>query len=285
MTSSNSRLTIRKAALDDVKLMADWAAAEGWNPGLFDAGVFYSADTDGFLIGELDQQPVSCISVVKYNDDFGFLGFYIVKPEFRGKGFGIQTWKAGLDYLSGCNIGLDGVVEQQDNYKTSGFTLAYRNIRYEGAGGGEVADMKDVVDLSDFPEEALSQYDRKFFPADRSTFLHHWLRQPNAHTAGLVRENRLCGYGVIRECRSGYKIGPLFADTPEIAERLFLVLKSHATEKDKIYLDIPAPNPAALALVEKYAMSPVFETARMYTKAAPEISVDRLYGVTSFELG
>ena len=32
-------------------------------------------------------------------------------------------------------------------------------------------------------------------------------------------------------------------------------------------------------------MAPVFETARMYTGAPPAIPVDRVYGVTSFELG
>jgi len=32
-------------------------------------------------------------------------------------------------------------------------------------------------------------------------------------------------------------------------------------------------------------MHPVFETARMYTGAIPELPMDRLFGVTSFELG
>lgn len=32
-------------------------------------------------------------------------------------------------------------------------------------------------------------------------------------------------------------------------------------------------------------MKPVFETARMYTGAAPDIALARLYGVTTFELG
>ncbi len=32
-------------------------------------------------------------------------------------------------------------------------------------------------------------------------------------------------------------------------------------------------------------MTSVFETARMYTQHAPEIALDRVFGVTSFELG
>ena len=35
--------------------------------------------------------------------------------------------------LSSCrNVGLDGVVEQQPNYRMSGFSYAYANVRYEG---------------------------------------------------------------------------------------------------------------------------------------------------------
>ncbi|MFB9123882.1 hypothetical protein ACFFYR_11945 [Paraburkholderia dipogonis] len=34
------------------------------------------------------------------------------------------------------------------------------------------------------------------------------------------------GYGVLRRCLTGYKIGPLFADSNEIAARLFFALTS-----------------------------------------------------------
>ncbi len=52
-----------------------------------------------------------------------------------------------------------------------------------------------------------------------------------------------------------------------------------------IYLDVPAPNAAAIRLAERHGMKPVFETARMYTGAAPDLPLARLFGVTSFELG
>jgi hypothetical protein len=37
--------------------------------------------------------------------------------------------------------------------------------------------------------------------------------------------------------------------------------------------------------VSAYAMSPVFETARMYKGAAPKLPLERIFGITSFELG
>ena len=71
---------IRVMTRPEVDLAVDWAAAEGWNPGLADAECFYAADPDGFLIGLLGDEPVATISAVKYGKSFGFIGLYIVKP-------------------------------------------------------------------------------------------------------------------------------------------------------------------------------------------------------------
>lgn len=270
---------------NEIDLAMNWAAAEGWNPGVYDAACFYAADPEGFLVGELSREPVASISVVKYGNSFGFLGFYIVKPPFRGNGYGLKIWKAGLEQMKGRNIGLDGVVAQQDNYRKSGFKLAYRNIRYEGTGGGPTPDFPDIIPLSPALWDRVLEYDRPLFPENRNTFLQAWLRQPESITLGVLKNGRLAGYGMIRVCRSGYKIGPLFADDPELAERLFISLKSQIPTGSPIYLDVPEVNTAAVFLAEKYEMKVVFETARMYTGSFPDLPFSRLFGVTSFELG
>ncbi len=276
---------IKTMSRKEVDIAVAWAAAEGWNPGLHDADSYYTADTNGFLVGHLGEEPIASISVVKYDHSFGFLGFYIVKPEYRGQGYGIQIWHAGLDYLAGCNVGLDGVVDQQENYKKSGFNLAYRNVRYEGAGGGQVPENEAVIDLATVPFMDLLAYERPFFPADRSSFLKTWIAQPDSHAIGIMSNDQLAGYGVIRQCRSGYKIGPLYADNTDLADTLFQALKSKVSSAETIYLDVPEPNSAAVTLAQQYGMSIVFETARMYTGDAPNIPVNRIFGVTSFEIG
>jgi hypothetical protein len=42
---------------------------------------------------------------------------------------------------------------------------------------------------------------------------------------------------------------------------------------------------AARALFERYGLKPVFETARMYRGPVPVLPLDRIYGITTFELG
>jgi GNAT superfamily N-acetyltransferase len=270
---------------DQINIAIDWAASEGWNPGLYDASCFYAADPTGFLIGDLDHEPVATISAVKYGETFGFLGLYIVQPNYRRKGYGMQIWNAALQYLAGRNIGLDGVVAQQSNYQKSGFNLAYRNIRYETVSGGHPPTHAEIIDLSQVPFELVDAYDRPFFPETRSQFLQSWLNQPQSRALGILQDGTLAGYGMIRVCRSGYKIAPLFANSSELAESLLMALKSRVKPGEPIYLDTPEVNPAAIALAEKYRMKLVFETARMYTGTLPDLPFNRLFGVTSFELG
>src|SRR6266568_5997206 len=123
---------IRTLRRGEIQLAIDWAAAEGWNPGLHDARCFHAADPEGFLVAEVDGVPVGCISAVAYGSGFGFIGLYIVVPAWRGRGIGLRLWAAAISRLSGRVIGLDGVPAQQENYRRSGFTLAWGNVRYAG---------------------------------------------------------------------------------------------------------------------------------------------------------
>ncbi len=276
---------IRPMTRPEVDIAVDWAAAEGWNPGLHDADCFYTADPNGFLIGLLGDEPVATLSAVQYGHSFGFIGFYIVKPEYRGQGYGLQIWNAALTRLGGRTIGLDGVVDQQGNYMKSGFTLAYRNVRHQGTGGRPVPSDSGLVPLSALAFNEICAYDHPFFPDDRVAFLRCWIHQPQSTALGIMLNRQLTGYGLLRRCRSGYKIGPLFADTPELAERLYLALQASAPEGAPIFLDTPAVNAAAAELAKRHHMIPAFETARMYLGGNPDLPTDRIFGVTTFELG
>lgn len=271
----------------DLALVLGWAAGEGWNPGLTDSDSFYAADPNGFFVGEIDGKPVASISAMAYSADFGFIGLYIARPEFRGQGHGMALWRHAISYLGTRNVGLDGVVAQQENYKKSGFGLAYRNIRFEVPSVvTERHDVKDGViePVASLPFAQLEAYDRRHFPAPRRAFLERWIAGTGTHALGLVRGSKLVGYGAIRPARAGHKIGPLFADDERVAQILFNALAQHVSI-GPVILDVPEPNRAAMALAVRHGMKPSFETARMYTKGAPAINLAGIYGVTSFELG
>jgi ribosomal protein S18 acetylase RimI-like enzyme len=278
-------IIVRVMTRGEIELALEWAASEGWNPGLHDAESFHALDPNGFFLGLKHGKPVGCIAAVAYDDQFGFIGLYIVKPEYRAKGYGIQLFRAGMSYLAQRNMGLDAVLAQQKNYEKSGFKSVYRNVRYAGTGGGDSA-TPDVADLTIFPFEEVSAYDRKVFPAPRARFLDHWLEPPMGAALGIRdREQRLAGYGVVRSCRNGCRIGPLFADTPAGADQLFHALRRHVPESASLFFDAPDANKEAIALAQRHGFTKMFETARMYTRARPAIAIDKVFGVTTLELG
>ena len=276
--------SIEQMRFEDLEMAIDWAAEEGWNPGLYDARCFYATDESGFLKGVLNGEMIASISVVKYGSEFAFLGFYIVKPEYRGQGYGHLLWQEAVKELEGYNVALDGVVNQQPNYKKSGFKLAHRNIRFKGVKG-ENHPSNQSIDLKKVPFEHLLEYDRRFFAANRENFLKLWISQPQTKALGILEEQQLKGYGVIRKCRSGYKIGPVFTEDDKKAMQLIQDLISELSEGENFFLDIPEVNKKAYAITQALSMKSVFETARMYTKGTPDIDLSKIYGITSFELG
>jgi GNAT superfamily N-acetyltransferase len=284
--TERSDLRIRTMRPDEIALAAEWAAGEGWNPGLGDTECFATVDPQGFFIGELDGKPAATIACVNYDERFAFLGLYIVRPDLRGRGYGLRIWNTAIAHAQPRVIGLDGVVAQQENYKKSGFHLAYANVRYGGAVASPSGPSQPgVVDLAHIPFAALAADDATVFPAPRAAFLRAWIAARGHVGRALLRDGRLAAWGVLRPCRTGHKIGPLVADDRAAAEAVLAALLTGADARGEVFLDVPSINADALALARDAGLAPVFETARMYTGAIAPLRLERVFGVTTLELG
>jgi Acetyltransferase (GNAT) domain/Acetyltransferase (GNAT) family len=275
----------RAMRAEEVALAVEWAAAEGWNPGLQDATAFLACDPAAFLTVEYGGEPVGCISAARYDAGFGFVGFYIVRREWREHGLGLLVWQAGMARLAGCCVGLDGVVAQQANYQRSGFVLNHRTIRF-AAERPMLTDAtgETIVPVQELGFAEIAAYDRRCFQAPRAAFLRVWVSLPGHVALGCRRDGALAGYCVLRRCRQGSKIGPLFADDARAA-RALLAAAFAVAAAGPVFLDVPETQDDALALAREAEMTPVFETARMYTAPPPATDTAKVFGVTTFEFG
>ena len=285
-------IEIRNMTRAEVDQLVAWAAHEGWNPGLHDAQLFWATDPEAFIAADLGGEMIGGGAITSYNGEFGFMGFFIVRPEYRGQGLGNTLWHARrqrlLDRLRpGASIGLDGVFQMQDYYAKGGFVYSHRNLRFRAEITGQPPTSQEddnVVSLTAVPFQQLLDYDHTCFPARRENFLRGWITQPDALALGYLREEQLKGYGVVRRCGEGCKIGPLFADDILVAEALYVRLAEFAVG-GALFLDAPENNPAAMALVAQHQMVEVFGCARMYLGPFPDLAHERIFGVTTFELG
>lgn len=279
---------IRPASLAELRAVIGWAAAEGWSPGHDDAALFHGVDPEGFLVACDGGAPVASISVVRHGDGRGFLGLYICRPEFRGRGIGYALWTAGMARLADCVVGLDGVAAQVANYRRSGFIEAGLTVRWEGEVEG-VADPgfapPGAGDLA-----AMAGLDRAGAGYARPLCLERWVAPAATRLTLAARApgGAVAAFGTIRGCEGLAKIGPLYARSPEEAERLVRALTAAAPWTGgtaRVGLDAPDAAEHATALAGRLGFAPGFETARMWNGAAPARDLARVYGEMSRELG
>lgn len=310
-----SRRVISIMTEDDLVNILEWAAKEGWNPGRQDAKPFRMADCEGFFVAKTNEvgEPVAGISAVRYGEQYGFIGLYICAPAYRGRGHGMAVFLHAMSHLEGRVIGLDAVAAQQANYAKQGFILAHQTVRFggeltvgasrssppaaakngkddDGARHGLVIqavtqEEEDLVDLA-------SAYDDEHVPAPRREFTRAWLTAPGHIARVAIKDGVVKGYGVLRPCViEGAKIAPLFASSMDVAELLARALVAASVSSRacsapaKVFLDVPEPNSEGVLLAERLGLGKMWETGRMYRGPAPKLPLNRVFGVTSLELG
>lgn len=269
-------ITYGTATLAELNHVLDWATDEGWNPGLDDAAAYYAADADGFFVARDNDVPVASISVVNHTDAFAFLGLYITVPAYRGKRIGFGLWQHAIQHAGRRTIGLDGVPEQQANYAASGFKSVGGTVRFAGTLEGARTNAVSVAQPSDI--EGLVAREAQLSGVRKEAYLSAWFSNTSTRTT-LIAEDGFC---TVRRCRSGAKVGPLVADSPQAALRL---LRHAAAEMGPdLTIDVPQSASDLTAVCQGLGFTAGFETARMYVGAAPPAS-GTLFAVTSLELG
>lgn len=286
MTTENE-IEFVPATREDLEVMIEWAAQEGWNPGLSDAACFWDSDPDGFWTAQLDGKMIACMSLVRHDRGFAFVGFYIVHPDYRGQGIGRALWQHVTGRIGRhVVLGLDAVVSEELTYRKAGFFRTHRSFRFGGTPDLTAVkeQTSDLVKIDATNIAAIKTYDTDFFPSPRDRYLDAWLSADGHLAVAAMLNGDVRGYGVIRPCREGHKVGPLFADDTETAEGLFANLISESGA-GQVYLDPPVANDDALEMCERLGLERVFETVRMYRGLAPTMRFPSMFGLTSFELG
>ena len=265
--------------------LLDWAAAEGWNPGLDDAAAFHSADPEGFLLVRMGGRPAAAVSVVRHDARTAFLGLFICAPEFRGRGLGARVFAAGLAHAGGRSVGLDAVPAQVDRYAAMGFAPVFSSRRWSGdvppdwAASGTrppQAEQRRIMAASDHGAEG---YERRAFLSS------WWTDVPGRRTLVRVDDSgALEGHATVRRCREGLKIGPFSARTPDGARSLIGDCAA-ALGTRRVAIDVPDDAGPLWQMLERAGFSPDFATTRMWKGTAPARGPGLLRATATLELG
>jgi hypothetical protein len=272
---------------NELGILGEWAAAEGWNPGHSDLAIAWQTDPQAFVALREGDRLAGGGSIYSYDGLFGFMGLFIMRADLRRQGLGATLWHWRQDTLlqrlrSGATIGMDGVFNMVPFYERGGFKPAYRDLRYQGIAAGRRSPR--VVSLAPAEFGDIEAYDKAFFPVPRTAFLRGWLSQDGARVTGIREGGKLVAYGVARPCRVGFKNGPLFADRADLATDVLSDLAARIAGR-QVQIDIPEPNSAGLAISKALGLAMSFGCVRLYHGPDPGLPVDRIFGVTSLEFG
>ena len=306
--ASESFVVRRLKSPEEVRhIIIERAAANGWRPGALDHVSFFAADETGFFVGELNGKPISCVSVVKHAENYAFLGNYKVDEPYRGRGYGILTWKAAVASINkDYNMGGHGIEGKVPMYKRVGFHPKWCVQRFDLVASQAAFTLSRTqsppavmiqpaceVDFND-----LLEYDTHVHVFPRQAFLEKWISAANCHASVAISDNgRVVGYTTVRmtlKKGDGWRIGPLFADNAEIARSLYREACGRVAAEDPqgiIAIDVPygdLVNPDALQIVKELSGTPVPKLMLMrgYTKGIPSnMPLQKLFGITALELG
>ena len=291
-------LTIKPLSEADIEFVTEISRKEGFAPGVGDLGIYKNTDKQGLWVGWLHDNPIGCIAGVRYNNDYGFLGLFLVIEQFRGKGFGIQLWKKALSHLSDLPcVGLEAAPERIADYSKWGFEISSKTTRWQLFGNGKLLQDRfgygalnnySFVEGSSIPQNAVEKFDEKRETTSRPHFLSSWLNHPAGKVIAVIDQDKRChGFGRIRPCLlqngDGWRIGPLMAETPKLLK--ILLMKLIDSHPGLIIIDAPGLNDYASEVFRELGFQSVSETFRMYKGSQPPVSMNDVYGLACLELG
>ena len=273
-----------------------------------DAESLFSSDfTRYFFVGELNGERISCIAVVKYNDELAYVGWYVVTDPHKGKGYGHRTWKYAFEASSigeHCNACLYSVVNMEKIYNRSGFKRVCVT-RLHVVTASDVAKALSATILpvgitilpgSRVDINKLAEYDRSIFGARRLRLLASWICVCDISFVAFNEKTEIVGYIILRKVESNkksegvstYRVAPLFADNLPIAQ--FLLQKSIDSkvvhQSSKLTLHIAQENnPAWMEFLVTCNTVPVVEVVNMCTKGISNMLENKVFGIPGFEMG
>ncbi|KAJ7321485.1 hypothetical protein OS493_034839 [Desmophyllum pertusum] len=228
MEEFNIRLITTEEEFESVVINA--MVKEGWRPGLKDAECYLACDPTGTFVGELNGTPIGFVFLAKYGENYGHIGCYLVRKEYRGKGTRHKYERSGF----------------HSHFNGGRFVFHLPTAVVYFPASLEQSSVK-VKCIDQVDQKALFMYDSSVFGFERHPFLSKWLcvTGSRAHAA-INKEGAIVGYVVARPTfvkEDGYRIGPLFADSESIAEMLLKALFEELLQQEKpppaVIIDTP----------------------------------------------
>ncbi|ESP90238.1 MULTISPECIES: GNAT family N-acetyltransferase [Pseudoalteromonas] len=285
LTQDHQSWTSKPATLEEWQIVNEWALAEKWDLGLGDTECFFNIDDQGFYLGYVNGEPVASVSVVNYSDEYAYAGFYLVAPGARGKGYGLRLSYDAFHHCDKRSVGLDGMPEQEENYKKGGFVTHYETSRLVGVHNQQVDAPQGVQNISADNIEAVIEFDAQITGYSRAALLQNWFSGEGRHGFLIDSGDGVLGVVGIRRSTDGYRLGPLYAENQAVSEKLFAMAMAQVPLGTQVTIDAPTLDLGFINTLKALGYEEIFHTFRMYRGTEPQGEKHKIQAIASLELG
>lgn len=276
-------LKIKVMTVRDIPFAKSLTDYEQWGYRAADFKRLLFFEPRGCFTAWLADERIGIVSSTTYGR-FGFIGTLIVRQEWKGSGFGVRLMERAIAFLQGRGvrtIELDGVFPVVPMYRKLGFKDKYLSLRFRRKPGAVVFRPSAGRDTALI--RMIPGFDRRLTGIERGRMIRQYLREfPDKIYA--TGDGKLQAYAVLRPRESGVSmIGPFVATDPGTAEAVLRrIVIDHAA--DRLVLGIPAVNPSAADLVQKYGFLNQEPSLRMFLGERMDYE-NNIYGILSPEKG
>ena len=242
----SEELRLRRAEAADLPRIAELREAVGWSVHEWALRMVVATREARCLVAVNGSDRIVGVGSGIAYGALGFVGNMIVDEAFRRRGIGGAILQSVLDFLAergAVRSELYATSEGRPLYQRYGFepmgTSAMMSVpRFDATATGEVS-------LSQAGLEAIGElaaFDTPRFGGDRSPVLRWMADDPTRPLIVARRDGAMVGYGWVRP--DGERIGPLVADSPEVAVALIGDAFARLPAAESLTLNLPAGNRA-----------------------------------------
>ena len=278
------KFSVAKATTaSDITFAIEYSRSEEYRTlAAHDDQIFFAMAPERCYCGMLGDEKISYIQAVTYGDEeeYCYIGMYLVKKEYRRMGYGKQTWDHAFSELpETCLVSLTAVPAQVANYTKCGFKTNWKEFTYsfdtQNVAGLPVSTESsiNIIHFKDADFSSLLKYDTYAFCYARESYLRKVLEVPDCEGwVAVNKEGTIVGYVVAKFTLEvyGWFILPLIADDASIAEALLVNMSKFLSKQPpkRFTMTIPAINEKCMTFAQKFSEKLLFDTRRMF-KGSP----------------
>ena len=233
-----------------------------------------------------------------FGGPFAWISMVIVTGDYRHRGIATRLLRHCADVLRGKGLtpGLDATEAGRDVYLPLGFQDIYGLTRLWSRSPRKSLESRQPMEPPPVPEgieirkvrggdlDALCDFDRPVFGADRSAILRHLCERRPQGAFIALRKRRPAGFVLARDGREAIYAGPLVAESSETA--MALAHRSLAGLAEPVYMDVADRHRALIAWLAGLGFAPQRRYTRMILgRSLPFDDPERVFAIAGPELG